>query len=80
MTIVCLDEMEQKLTTMDSLTLLGFGLWLARRDYSRRRTGRGLLGWRLMLLLGFTLYGSYGKGSRASTRMKERVLWKARRS
>lgn len=72
--------MKQELMTVDSLTLLGSGLWRARRDYSRRLTGRGLLGCRLMPLLGFTLCGSYGKGSRASIRMRGRVSWRVRRS
>ena len=35
---------KQELMTVDSLTLLVSGLWQARRDCSRRLTGRGLLG------------------------------------
>lgn len=73
------DEIKEELMSMDSLTLLVSGLWQAPRDYSRRLTERGLLGLRVMLLLGFTLCGSYGKESRVLIRMKGRASWKAKR-
>ena len=71
--------MKRELIIVNSLTLLESVLWPARNVYSKRLIGRGLLDSRVMPLLGFTLCGSYGKGSRASIRTKGKGLWRARR-